>query len=94
MEYHLGASFGELMVVANHGDSRDKSGVSVTPIGVLGLIVGREWTTPGAIRVRKLLGGTEVVRATYAPFDLTSEYKERLEREVLDDQEPKDVHFT
>ena len=31
MEYHLGASFGELVVVANHGDSRDKSGISVTP---------------------------------------------------------------
>ena len=54
MEYHLGASFGELVVVANHGESRDKSGVSVTPTGVLGLVVGREWNTPGGLRVKKL----------------------------------------
>ena len=94
MEYHLGASFGELVVVANHGDSRDKSGVSVTPTGVLGLVVGREWNTPGGLRVKKLFGGTKVIRTTYAPFEMTPEYKERLEREVMDDQEPKDVHFT
>ena len=44
--------------------------------------------------MKKLFGGTEVIRTTYAPFEMTPEYKERLEREVLDDQEPKDVHFT
>ena len=81
-------------MVANHGDSRDKSGVSMTPTGVLGLVVGREWNTPGGLRVKKLFGGTEVIRTTYAPFEMTPEYKERLEREVMDDQEPKDVHFT
>ena len=94
MEYHLGASFGELVVVANHGDSRDKSAVSVTPTGVLASVVGREWITAGAVRVKKLFGGSEVIRTNYVPFELTPEYKERLEREVLDDQEPKDVHFT
>ena len=85
MEYHL---------LANHGDSRDKSDMSVTPTGVLGLVVGREWNTPGGLKVKKLFGGTEVVRTTYPPFEMTPEYKERLEQEVLDDQEPKDVHFT
>ena len=94
MGYHLLASFGELVVVANHGDSRDKSAVSVTPTGVLALVIGREWTTAGAVRVKKLFGGNEVIRTNYAPFSMTPEYKEKLEQEVQDGEEPKDVHFT
>lgn len=95
LEYYLGASFGEVVVVPNLGDRKSDSETSTTHTGALAIIVGRDWHTPGAMIVAKLDSKKRVSRMTYAPFELTSEIKCIIEAGTdINTEEIKDLVFT
>ena len=95
LEYYLGASFGDLVVVPNNSDGGKETRLDTAPTGALAIVVGRDWRTPGNMKVSKLDTGKRVSRMSYAPFEMTDRVKEVLEKGTDPDvEEIKDLKFT
>ena len=91
MEDYIGSEYGALVVIKTANEMKDLA--TNQPLGELGVVIARDWNSPGSLKIKRLGNGSVVSRKHFAPFAITPDMILQLEKGIFGAKKPSDVKF-